>query len=237
MQHVWNRRGVVLAVIFAALTGSLVAQEKSVKPGINDSFKNPNVQEFVTRFEGESREVYDKRFQIVDACGIKKGQAIADIGAGTGLFTRLFSEAVSKEGKVYAVDISQKFLDHINTSAKKQKIENITTVLGTDISPKLPENSVDVVFICDTYHHFEYPFRMLDSIHKALKPGGRLIIIDFVRIEGKSKEWTLNHVRAGQEVVEKEITSSGFRKQTEIPKIVTENYMVVFEKVAPKTKK
>ncbi len=226
---------VLLACVFAMLpSGS--AQEKSVRPGINDPFKNPDVKEWVTKFEGESREVYDKRKQVVAACKLKPGLAVADVGAGTGLFTRLFADEVQKEGTVYAVDISQKFLDHIAASAEKQNLKNIKTVLGTDMSAGLPEASVDVVFICDTYHHFEYPERMMASVHKALKPGGRVVVVDFHRTPGKSSDWALKHVRAGQDVVEKEIAGCGFRKAAEVKDLLKENYMVVFEKADPKAK-
>ena len=100
---------------------------------------------------------------------------------------------------------------------------------------RLPPRSVDLVFICDTYHHFEFPFKTMASIHEALRPGGRVIVIDFHRIEGKSRYWVLNHVRAGQEVVVKEIESSGFKKVAET-KLLKENYFVEFEKVAAKKK-
>jgi 2-polyprenyl-3-methyl-5-hydroxy-6-metoxy-1,4-benzoquinol methylase len=156
------------APLFAALFAALVlsastahAQEKSVRPGINDPFKNPNLAEWVTKFEGESREVFDKRKQVVAACKLKPGMAVADVGAGTGLFTRLFASEVGAKGTVYAVEIAEKFLDHIAASAKKSGLTNVKTVLGTDISAKLPAGSVDVAFVCDTYHHFEYPHRMM----------------------------------------------------------------------------
>jgi predicted methyltransferase len=93
---------------------------------------------------------------------------------------------------------------------------------------------VDLVFVCDTYHHFEYPYRTLATIHRALKPGGRLVVIDFRRIPGKSREWVLGHVRAGQDVVEKEIAEAGFRKVGETKDLLDENYLVRFEKVEPK---
>src|SRR5262245_58705867 len=78
------------------------AQEKSVKPGINKPFEKPDPQDFVERFEREGREVFDKRDEIVAACEIPPGSAVADIGAGTGLFTRMFASAVSPRGHVYA---------------------------------------------------------------------------------------------------------------------------------------
>jgi predicted methyltransferase len=105
-------------------------------------------------------------------------------------------------------------------------------VLGTDVSPQLPDASVDVAFICDAYHHFEFPERMMASLHKSLKLGGRVVVVDFARIPGKSSEWVLKHVRAGQDIVEKEIASCGFRKVDEVEGILSENYFLIFEKIA-----
>jgi SAM-dependent methyltransferase len=208
------------------------SQQTSVNPGINDSFRDPDVQEFTGRFEVESREVFVHRRQIVEACQIKPGQTVADIGAGTGLFTRLFSDSVGRNGRVIAVDISQKFLDHIATTSQKAGQPNVDTLLATEDATGLPPNSVDVAFICDTYHHFEFPLKTMASIRRALKPDGRVIVIDFHRIPGKSSDWIMNHVRAGQEVFEAEIIQSGFTKIHEEPKLLDENYFVVFQKNA-----
>ena len=89
------------------------AQEQSVRPGINKGFKNPDVQKYIGLYEREGREVYDQRRLIATACRIKPGMAVADIGAGTGLYTRLFSPLVGPKGHVYAVDISKRFIEHI----------------------------------------------------------------------------------------------------------------------------
>jgi predicted methyltransferase len=220
------------AFLFVFSLGTVTfGQEKSVKPGINDPFKNPNVKEYAKKFEGESREVSVHRKEIVAACKLKPGQVIADVGAGTGLFTRLFAAEVGPRGKVFAVDIAQNFLDHIARTCREAKITNVETVKCSPTSAELPANSVDVVFICDTYHHFEYPLRTMTSIHKALKPGGRVVVVDFQRIPGKSSDWILGHVRAGQEVVEKEIAEAGFKKVDEDKKLLQENYLVMFEKL------
>lgn len=224
---------IVLMLLFSLTIG--VAQEKSVKPGVNDSFKNPNLDEWVKKFEGESRETYQKRKAIVDSCRIEPGMAVADIGAGTGLFTRLFSDVVGEKGIVYAVDISPKFLEHIGNSATKMKLSNVKTVLGNDYSVELLESSVDVVFICDTYHHFEFPSRMMASIHKALKPHGRVVLIDFIRVPGQSSDWVMSHVRAGEDVFEREITECGFKRLKKVDDLLKENYLVVFEKVESTT--
>src|SRR5262245_21458084 len=150
-----------ICAIFFVVVG--VAQEKSVKPGINDTFRDPNVPEFIGRFEVESREVFARRKEIVAASKIQPGQTMADIGAGTGLFTRMFSEAVGQNGRVIAVDIAQKFLDHIQAVSGKAGQRNVTTLLCKADSTELPAASVDVAFICDTYHHFEFPLKTMAS--------------------------------------------------------------------------
>ena len=128
-----------------------------------------------------------------------------------------------------AVDIVPLFLSRIMDRAKETGRKNIQTVLGSGQSTRLPAASVDKVFICDTYHHFEYPKSMLASIHQALKPGGEIILIDFKREEGTSSEWILSHVRAGQEVFSAEILAAGFEEVTALP-ILKDNYVVRFRK-------
>lgn len=226
-------RLVVSLLLFpvALWVADCAAQEQSVRPGINESYQNPDVDAFVERFEIESREVYAHRQEIVEACQIKPGQTVADIGAGTGLFTRLFAQAVGQKGKVFAVDIAKNFLEHIQKTSRQLNLKTVKTVLASDQSANLPEGSVDVAFICDTYHHFEFPQKTMASIHKALKPGGRVMLIDFHRIPGKSSEWTLDHVRAGQEVFEREIEEAGFRKTREVKDLLEDNYFVEFTKV------
>lgn len=207
--------------------------DSSGKPGINDRFLDPklDVSEWLGRFEIESREVYAARERVLDACEIKPGMKVADIGAGTGFYSRLFASAVGKDGWVYAVDISSRFLEHINDNSHQDGVENITSVLCTADSIRLPPNSVDIVFICDTYHHFEFPQLTLASIHRALKPGGTLVVIDFERIPGKSRDFIVDHVRAGKEVFQAEIAEAGFRFLDEInlPSF-KENYLIRFLK-------
>jgi acetyl esterase/lipase/precorrin-6B methylase 2 len=209
---------------------SAPGQEKSVRPGINEKFQKPDLKEFLGKFEVESREIFAHRKEIVAACKLKPGMSVADVGAGTGLFTRLMAKELGPKGHVYAVDIAPAFLDHIKKTCAEAGLKNVTTVQCTQTSVELPPQSVDLVFICDTYHHFEFPFRTMATIHKALKPGGQLVLIDFHRIEGKSSEWVLGHVRAGQDVFLREVVSCGF-KVVEEQKFLKENYFVRLEKV------
>ena len=225
------RRAILLAalLIFPSL---LHAQEKSVNPGINKTYEHPDVPESIQRFESNGRDVFDHRLEIVAALELKPGMTVADIGAGTGLFTRLISPAVGATGKVYAVDIAKEFIDHIEKTAHEQKMENIVGVVCKQDSTELPLNSVDLVFICDVYHHFEFPQRTLHSIHEALKPNGQIVLIDYQRIPGKSSDFVMGHVRAGQEVFTQEIVDAGFKQIDEKKNLLKESYFVRFEKVA-----
>ena len=205
----------------------LMDKEKSVKP-IDPEM---SVEEYVKRFEIESREVYLARESILKELKISPGDLVADVGAGTGLFSRMFAKSVGEKGWVFAIDISARFIEHINRQSSALDLDNITGVLCAEDSINLPPQSVDVVFVCDTYHHFEYPKSTLSSIHRALKPGGQFVVIDFDRIPGKSREWLVNHVRAGKDVFRAEIMDAGFVLDEEV-KIAgfKENYFLRFRK-------
>ena len=205
----------------------------SAEGGINQAFLDPdlNVQEFIQRFETESREIFLHRHEITAAVGLQPGMAVADVGAGTGFFTKLFAQAVGKEGTVYAVEIAPRFIEHIEHLARSQGLSQVHTVKCQEDSVDLPPESIDAAFICDTYHHFEYPDSSMQSIHDALRSRGELIVIDFHRIEGVSRDWILEHVRADQEVFAAEIEACGFRRvHTFELEVLTENYFMRFVK-------
>ena len=205
---------------------------QTAKPGINANFLDPelDVDHWIERFEVESREVFQNRQQVLQACEIAPGSSVADIGAGTGLYTRLFSQTVGEEGRVYAVDISPRFIDHLAYQVRQSGKKNIKTVLCTDRDTLLPPSSIDVAFLCDTYHHFEHPQETLASIRKSLRPGGKLILIDFDRIPGVSREWLLNHLRADRAGFRSEIEKAGFEYVQEVTiDGFKENYFLVFQ--------
>lgn len=219
---------------FPILLLSLVAcaaptPEESVKPGINDSFLDPemSVDDYVRRFEVESREIYVQRNAIAAEVGLKPGMEVADIGAGTGLFEPIFAAAVGEEGLVYAVDISPGMIEHLEARKKQEGWANVVPVLCSDRDANLPARSVDRVFLCDTYHHFEYPRTTMASIRKAMREDAELIIVDFERIPGVTREWLMNHVRAGKQEVIAELESFGFEliEEVDLPGL-EENYLI-----------
>ncbi|MFT4649364.1 MAG: SAM-dependent methyltransferase [Glaciecola sp.] len=207
--------------------------EDSVKPGINDSFLDPElkVEKFVERFEGESREVFAQREVIAAAIGIERGASIVDVGAGTGPYIGLFAEAVGPKGTVYAIDIAPNFVEHLAKRAKDEGHPQIEARLCSEDSVDLPANSVNYAFICDVYHHFEFPRTTMASLHSALRDGGEVVIVDFYRIPGVTREWILEHVRAGKQEVFTEMKSFGFDLVEEIPiEGLEENWVARFRK-------
>jgi ubiquinone/menaquinone biosynthesis C-methylase UbiE len=214
-------------------TAAPAAQPKKAKidPKINEPFRKPDLKEYLKKFESEDRENYAHRHEIVAALDLAPGMAVADIGAGTGFFTRLIAEKVGPAGKVYAVDIAPRFLEHIAAEAKKRGQAQVVTVLASQDSTNLPKGSVDLVFLSDVYHHLEKPEKTLASIRQALRPGGRLVVIEFDRVEGKSSEFVLKHVRASKDVFQKEIEAAGFTPiPTPNPPRLKESFFVRFRR-------
>jgi ubiquinone/menaquinone biosynthesis C-methylase UbiE len=132
----------------------------------------PSSGEYARVLEDPSRDEWQKPHDVVMALDLKPTEVIADIGAGTGYFSRRFA---NHAGKVYAVDIDEKLL----SIAGKDAPPNLTTVLAAPDDPRLPEHAVDTIFFCDVLHHIENRAAYYPKLAKALKPGGRIVIVDF----------------------------------------------------------
>lgn len=205
--------------------------ETSVRPGVNDKYFRPGALERYTDIlEGESREVVRLRDRIVEALELRQGMVVGDIGAGTGLFALRLATAVGETGRVVANDIVPAFLDRIRERATAAGANNIETSLGKERDVALQAASLDLAFLCNVYHHLEYPVTYLASLRRALKPSGRLVVIDFERIEGETPPSMLKHVRAGKAVVIDEIARAGFELERE-KDFLEENYFLVFRPV------
>jgi predicted methyltransferase len=219
------------AVPAAPVAAPSAAPLEGAKPEINADFRKPDmdVASWVQRFEGESREIAAAREPIAGVLEIKPGETVADIGAGTGLFEEPFVRAVGAKGTVCAVDISPAFLEHLRQRAAEAGWSQVKVVACDDRDTRLPPASVDAAFICDTYHHFEHPAETMASLRRAMKPDGRLVVVDFEREPGKSRDWVLDHVRCGKEQVKAEIEQAGFRftRELAVPGL-TENYVIEF---------
>ena len=202
------------ALLYLILPFTAIVAQPAVQNDINANFKSEDldVELWSQRFEVEGREVYDFRNEIIAAIGIKHGQTVADVGAGTGLFIPLLAEVTGDDGKVYAVDISSKFIDHLNRKAKEFGLGQVETILSSERTTMLPENSVDFIFTSDSYHHFIYYQDMLASMHKALKPGGQLIIVDFDISSEEISPRLIEHVGATntKEILTQQILDNNF---------------------------
>ena len=229
MTHRWPGIVWLASFVLMAIPATTTAQEQSVKPGINDRWEDPDLDDILPRLEREDRSIYKYRHAIVAALGLEPGMEAADVGAGTGFITLLMAREVGPTGRVYAGDIAQKSLDFIAERAAEQGIANLETVLGTHRSTNLKPASVDLLLVSDTYHHFEYPKDMLASIRQALRREGRLVIIDFERVNGVTGDFALEHVRAGKGTFTDELRDAGFEPEKEIP-LMKDQYFLVFRK-------
>ena len=199
--------------------------EQNVNPGINQGYVNPNVTQWRGVFERDGREIWDRREDIIRALRLRPGQVVADIGAGTGFIAMMMAREVQPGGRVYAVDIAKNFVDAAVQRARDRGLNNVIGVVNDQRSIRLPDNSIDLAFTSDTYHHFEYPKSTLRSIHRALRPDGEFVVIDFIRIPGISSPWVLGHVRAGEQQVTAEIESAGFELIERLGFMQTQYYL------------
>jgi ubiquinone/menaquinone biosynthesis C-methylase UbiE len=130
--------------------------------------------------ERPEREQEERTDLLMQALAFKPGQIVADVGAGTGYFSWRIAREVGKEGKVYAVEIQQEMLDLLSVNMRQEKVEEIVIpTLGTVQDPRLPASAVDLILLVDVYHEFDFPFEMTQAMVRALKPGGRLVLVEY----------------------------------------------------------
>jgi len=184
----------ILLTIFALLivsscqTASLSSLEATPTPtpAANANVSGDNINRPVSEpytgdlsiFEDENRAVNLQIDRVMDILNIKEGKSVADLGAGSGWFTTRAAKRVGAKGKVFAVEINQEYINHINERAGKENYTNIQTVLGTEENPKLADQSVDAVLILKTYHEIGQPVKVLRYLIKSLKKDALLGIID-----------------------------------------------------------
>lgn len=136
--------------------------------------------------------------QVMDAIGIKPGMVVAEIGAGHGRYVVQLAVRVGESGKVYAEDIDSEALNHLEKRCERWDLENVETILGDVSDPKLPANTLDVIFIISAYHHFDDPVELLKNAKQSLKPGGVVAIGEWLNATSPEK-------------IESQMRSAGFR--------------------------
>ena len=135
--------------------------------------------------ERPEREQEERVSLLVEALNLKVGDKIADIGAGTGYIARQIAVLVGSKGVVYGVDVQPEMVKLLTDNMKQHHITNVEGILGKIDDPNLPMNSIDLAIMVDVYHEFSHPYEMIRSICKSLKPGGRLVFVEY-RLEDPS---------------------------------------------------
>ena len=169
--------------LFAALVLSPVPGAGQTAPTAHEAHRlHTDVGAYIAALDDPARDAWQKPHEVIEALGLKEGERIADIGAGSGYFALRFARHVGA-GRVYAVDVSQDMVTHVQAQAKAAALANVQAILAPPDDPLLPEASIDRVFFCDVWHHVENQDAYLDKLTKALRPGGELVMIDFQKRE------------------------------------------------------
>jgi ubiquinone/menaquinone biosynthesis C-methylase UbiE len=153
-----------------------------------------------TWLERPEREVEENPKKLLEMLKLKDGEVVADIGAGSGYYTFRMAKLVGPKGKVLAVDIQKEMLDIIRERMNKENVTNVEPVLGEEADPKLKDGSVDTILLVDVYHEFAFPYEMTDKMVKALKPGGRIVFVEF-RLEDQRVPIKLVHKMTEKQVL------------------------------------
>jgi predicted methyltransferase len=176
------------------------------------------------------RDKMQRPAELVQAIGVRQGMTVADVGTGVGYMLPHLSAAVGPGGKVLGEDIFDDFLAKAKAGAENAGLTNVQFVKGTEKTANLPTGQIDVILALDSYHHFNFPKEMLASFKAALKPGGRLAIVEYYRREGAMNgQSALNHIRLDDADVIKEVEAAGFKLIKEQEHIPKSQYIALFE--------
>jgi ubiquinone/menaquinone biosynthesis C-methylase UbiE len=217
----------VIPVLLAIATGTLAAQQPGVHPVSGRVYALPMGVQGAPWLDRRERELEEDPDLAMRLIRVGRGSVVADIGAGSGYFTVRLARAVRNEGRVYAVDIQQGMLDLVQQRVARDRLTNVVPVLGTIDDPRLPAESLDLVLMVDVYHEFSQPQRMLQRIKEALKPGGRLVLIEY-RAEDPGVPILPDH-KMTKAQVKLEVEHEGF-KQTRVYDDLPRQHLIIFTK-------
>jgi FkbM family methyltransferase len=173
--------------------------------------------------ERPERQFEENSALLLKNLNLKSGMHVADIGAGSGYYTSLIAKLIGN-GKVYAVDVEPQMILFLNERIKEEKLSNVVTVLGSETSVRLPASSLDMMLLVDVYHEFSFPYEMGQSMYNALKPDGRLVLVEFRSEDETVPIKTIHKMSEAQSV--KELKAVGFRLEKNISNLPWQHCMV-----------
>ena len=185
-------------------------------PAAGESEHHPrrpdDIKQYLEYLDSPERDRYQKPAQVVEALLLKPGMSVADLGSGSGYFTRRFVEAVTETGKIYAVDVEPEMLSYVRESIVHMHIPySAEFILARPESPKLPFESVDLVFVCNAYHHLENRVAYFMGVKSALRTDGRIAIVDFYHDERSGDLGFPKHHLVARDTVLDEMARAGYR--------------------------
>lgn len=173
------------------------------------------------------REAEEHPAEVLDALELRGGEVVADLGAGSGYFTFRIAPKVGRSGKVLAVDIQDEMLDTIRRRASELKITNVDEVKASETDPGLPANTVDLVLMVDVYHELAYPYEVMTRVHQALRPGGRVVFVEYRKEDPRVPIKEVHKMSVEQ--LEREMRVVGFRHLRTVETLPLQ-HIVIFEK-------
>ncbi len=182
--------------------------------------------------ERPTRENEEQPSKLVEALGLRPGMVVADIGAGSGVLSLMMAGPIGPEGRILAVDVQQEMLDRLSAKCKLLQVTNIEPVLGTEKSPRLKPSSVDLALMVDVYHEFAFPYEMMAEIASSVKPGGRVVFVEYRREDPNIRaQIKLVHTMS-EEQVKKEILLPEFElKHTATIGVLPMQHIIVFTRL------
>jgi ubiquinone/menaquinone biosynthesis C-methylase UbiE len=222
-----RRRGAFAAMVVTAALAVVAAQATGVHPISGRRFAEVMDASGASWLDRSERDFEEAPDDALDMIGVKKGTTVADIGAGSGYMTVKLSKRVGANGVVYATDIQPAMIDLLDKRLKKAKLVNVRTVLGAIDDPRLPPASIDMALMVDVYHELSQPQVMLRKIQEALKPGGRLVLLEY-RKEDPSIPIRPEHKMSVAEA-KMELEAEGF-KLTRVDDALPRQHVLIFTK-------
>jgi predicted methyltransferase len=222
---------VICRIVLAGLALAVSPGLPQVAGTANEGYRTPAGRESVAKgLIAPDRDTTERPNDLVREIGVQPGMTVADIGTGPGYMLPFLSEAVGPQGRVLAEDIFDDFLASAKARAESLRLTNVQFIHGTERNPALPAHSVDLILALDSYHHYDYPRDMLNGFRDALKPGGKLAIVEYYKRPGAmgGSDRALTHIRLDDSGVIQEVQSSGFTLVKESEHIPKSQYVCIF---------